>query len=312
MAADVTVSLSASSRRMADASPVFIVGHTRSGTSLLYRVLQSHPAFRPTRLDLHETQIFAHLPMAFRFDAHPPRQLVAFMLKDHERFNAFLAETRSVRRASALAAPVSLALRGRVPLAAWRAQGLHLVVRSYLSHAWAARGCERLVEKSPRNVPHIPKLRLVSPRSRQLFISRHPVDVYSSYQKRAQTDRTATWANISPHHFVRRYRRAARGAISAAATDDSSLLLVRYEDLTSNAEAEFQRICDFLGEPFDRSAIEEQVPAGSQQSQRDLPVYGAIIEHTKRWEDHVAVEEARLLETELADVMEWMRFPRYT
>jgi hypothetical protein len=48
---------------MKEKSPVFIVGPGRSGTSLLYRMLQKHPVFEPQNcaagVDLTESQVFS-------------------------------------------------------------------------------------------------------------------------------------------------------------------------------------------------------------------------------------------------------------
>lgn len=303
-------SLKDSSARMKAASPVFIVGHPRSGTSVLYRTLQQHSSFRPREIELSEPQIFRHLALAFRFDSNPPPQLLRFMLKDRDHFDAFLEETRRLRRSTIVSAPVSLPLRGDIPLTLWRAQGMHLVVRSYLSHAWAARGCARLLEKSPRNVPHVDKIRLVSPGARMLFMSRHPVDVLSSYRKRALTDERARWARMSQPRFTRIYRNAVRGALAEAASRSDSFLLTRYEDFTHDPTAEVKRICDFVGEPFEASTLDEF--SGQRKARTQTHLYGAIQARTKNWQDFVDVSEAKRLETDLLDVMTSLGYPRYT
>jgi Sulfotransferase family len=310
----VPADLRASSERMAHASPVFIVGHTRSGTSLLYRTLQSHTAFRPTSMDLHETQIFHRLPTASAWGIRPPRQLLAFMLKNREHYEAFLQETRWLRMGTVATAAAAVPLRGDLPLPVWRAHGLHLIVRSYLAHAWSARGCERLVEKSPRNVPHVPKLLAVSPRARMVFLCRHPVDVYSSYLKRARNDPAASWANISQGKFVRRYRSAVLGATARAAVAGSPLLVLKYEEFTSDPVAQFARVCEFIGERVERAAVEELPPPGGSERTpaKARPLDGAIVANTKRWQDVVGVDEARQVEDQLADVMDRVGYARYT
>lgn len=307
----VLTSLSHSSAHMKAASPAFIVGHPRSGTSLLYRIMQQHSAFRPSRVDLNETQIFLHVGRAFRFDADPPKQLLRFMLKDRTHFDAFLQETRLLRRSTVLTAPAALPLRGDLPLALWRAQGMHLVVRSYLWHAWSARGCARLLEKSPRNVPHVDKLLLVSPSAKMIFMSRHPVDVFSSYRKRAKVDPKAGWANTSRSRFTRIYRNAVRGALEQSRSRPESFLLTRYEDFVQDPAREFGRICAFVGEPFEEAALQESPDTATMPS-RYHRLYGAIETNTKRWRDVVHVDDARRVETELLDVMAQLGYPRYT
>ena len=152
-------SLLESSERLRTASPVFIIGHPRSGTSMLFATLLRHPAFRTTSLDLHESQIMRRLSTAFWWNEQRPRQLLGFMLGDKAEYRRFLDETSHLRLSTALTAPAAVPLRGRIALPLWRQQKLHLVVRSFFDHAWRARGCQRLVDKSPRNVPHIRRLR---------------------------------------------------------------------------------------------------------------------------------------------------------
>src|SRR4029453_13830088 len=56
-----------------------------------------------------------------------------------------------------------------------------------------ARPCGRTREKPPRHVEHVGKLFACFPQARLLYIHRHPVDVYSSYVRRGQTDPPAAW-----------------------------------------------------------------------------------------------------------------------
>lgn len=304
---DVVTSLERSSARMAAAAPVFVVGHHRCGTSLLYRTLQQHPAFAPRRVELSETQIVRRLPLAYRWDTRMPRQLARFMLKDEAHLAAFLAETRTLRRRALLTAPLALPRRGDLPLALWRAQGLHLVVRSYLAHAWQARGCRRLVEKSPRNVPHAAKLRLVSPGATQVFMVRHPVEVYASLRKRVAADPSARWADLSPRRFVARYHGAAAGALAEAV--DPSFVVLRYEDLTADPAATMGRLYDLLGEPF--VDPERTGPGEHGHAAPPRPLDGPIRTRTTHWQDHVGPGEARRLQDRLGDVMEALGYDRY-
>jgi Sulfotransferase family len=301
---------------MRSASPVFIMGLGRSGTSLLYRTMQKHPAFRPTTINLQETRLMGRLPWAFRFDEESPRQLVRFMLKDSEHYRAFLEETRRLRRVTLLTFPVNAPLRGRTPMPLWRAQGLHLVARSYLWHAWAARGSQRLVEKTPGHVMYIDKLRAVSPECRLIFVIRHPVDCFSSFRKRAQVDpKAARWADLSLGKFVRRYRAGVGEALAQSEVLGEQLLLLRYEDFTSSPHDELRRLCDFLGEPFVESAIQDSEPDGAAAARGTAAyrhLYGAIKTGTKSWTDFVTQEEARLLETRLAKEMSAFGYSSYT
>jgi hypothetical protein len=151
------------SRTMKAASPVFIVGEARSGSSLLYRTLQKHPAFRPKVQNLVETEIFVHLRRTFLFTPEYPDTLRRFMLEDACAYTAFLRSIRPARVVSALTAPLNYLLRDPA-MWVWLANLNHLVLRSYFFHAWQARGCPRLLEKTPTNILHLPKLARAFPR----------------------------------------------------------------------------------------------------------------------------------------------------
>ena len=303
--------LAQSSERLLAASPVFIVGHPRSGTSMLFATLLRHPSFQTRTMDLHESQIMRRLATAFTWNEARPRQLLGFMLGNRDEYRAFLRETASLRRSTLFTAPAAIPLRGRIPLPLWRRQKLHLVVRNYFAHAWTARGCSRLVDKSPRNVPHISRLQLVSPNCKMLFIARHPVDTLASYRSRVRRDPSASWADVTPSKFLRIYREGVEGAITAQDSLTEKLLITRYEDFTRDPFSEFERICNFLDEPFLAECLEGSEGSRPKAVASSL-LYGPVASNTRRWAEEIDDATARLVEAELSDLMERMQYQRYT
>ena len=142
------------SAEMKVSRPVFIVGEARSGTSILYRTLQKHSSFRPLRANLVETEIFSHLRRTFMFGPSYPGSLVRFMLDDEAAYREFLESIRIIRLISLLAVGVNFAFRDRSDVI-WYANLNHLLLRTYFFHAARARGCRRLVEKTPTNSANI-------------------------------------------------------------------------------------------------------------------------------------------------------------
>lgn len=284
---------------------------------MLFRALLRHPSFAPVTTgsrrapNLYESQIIRRLATSFNWNEENPRQLLRFMMENRAEYQSFLDETRTMRLSTLLTAPLAAPLRGRVPTALWHKQQLHLVVRSYFAHAWDARGCGRLVDKSPRNVVHIDKLKLVSPRSRMLFVSRHPLDTFASYRARARRDPGAKWADISPGRFIRIYRGGVMGALREAAKPDSSLLVTRYEDFTRDPAEGFRRICAFVGEPYLESCLDGEQGARPKPVASDL-LYGPISANESKWPRDVDEVSARRLEDSLSPVMEAAGYRRYT
>ena len=285
---------------MQAASPVFIIGEARSGSSLLYRTLQKHPSFRPKVQNLVETQAFAHLRRTFLFSLEYPDTFRRFMLDDPCAYAAFLRSIRPARVASALAAPVNYVVRDPA-MWWWLATLNHLVLRSYFFFAWQARGCARLVEKTPTNVVHLPKLARAFPAGRFLYIHRHPVDVFSSYRRRAAVDPGAGWADLTLERFCSVYRHRTSLALDWAGRHDN-LHLVRYEQLTGDPPAAFRPLCAFLQEPYVAEALEEPAP-NPDRWPVDRHLWGGIVQQTKQWRDYLSDTEAAALQERLAPVM---------
>ena len=124
-------------------SPVFIVGAPRSGTSLLYRILQRHSAFKPSRLNLEETNIFQHLWRLPFVRGHRPASLFNYMLGDETAYREFVDTIRPVRVLSAVLIIPNAALRNGATWW-WRTVNQSdLVLRAYFHFAKRARGCHR-------------------------------------------------------------------------------------------------------------------------------------------------------------------------
>lgn len=302
-------------RRARRMRPVFIVGAPRSGSSLLYRTLQHHPSFRCANaedgMNLHETDIVAHLYNLPWFKREQPRTLWGYMLKDVGRFDAFLASIEPLKTRVRNVRRIDERLERDLP-----ARGLieryylryDRIVRNYFVHAHEARGCGRLVEKTPHHIAHVDLFRAAFPNARFLYIHRHPIDVYSSYRRRAQVDPRAEWARLSPDEFIELY-----GGMSSRAIDEArgaaDVLLVPYEEFTAEPRSSFAGICSFLDEPFVADALE--VDEQRDDYEIDPHLFGEITTDTKDWRDYVSEDEAAHVETELAEVMDAWRYERY-
>lgn len=198
---------------MAAADPVFIVGEARSGTSILYRTLQKHSTFAPKKQSLVETEVFAHLPRAFLFNRTYPEAWIRFFLEDRAEWDLFLRSIRLSRVATAALAPVNYLRRDRWRWLFYAGMG-PAVLRRFVFHATRARGCRRLVEKTPTNVQHLEELTAAFPHGRLLYVHRHPVDVFSSYRRRAAVDPAGDWANLDVRTYAERWTASTTRALS--------------------------------------------------------------------------------------------------
>ena len=294
---------------MREATPVFIVGEARSGTSLLYRTLQKHPSFRPHTQNLVETDPFSHVRRTFMFSRTYPETWIRFMLNDDAAWNAFLRTIRPLKAVSVAWLPVNYVVRDRL---AWLyfVNLHHVVLRAYFFYATQARGCRRLVEKTPTNTRHLRRLALTFPHATFLYIHRHPVDVFTSYRRRAAVDAQARWADLRLDEFCRRYETATRQALDWRDAGHGHLHFVRYEALTTDPERTFRAVCAFLNEPFEREAIEEHAP-NPDRWPVDPHLWSTIVPSTKRWQDYISPDEAIELQRQLAHTMSRLGYEAY-
>jgi hypothetical protein len=301
--------LLAISAQMKSSEPVFIVGEARSGTSILYRTLQKHTSFRPRETSLVETDIFSLLRRTFMFSPTYPDSLIRYMLNDRVSYTAFLGSIRVVRFLNLLAVAPNLVLRDRSDVL-WYANLNHLVLRSYFFHAARARGCRRLVEKTPTNTRNLRRLWTTFPEARFLYIYRHPVDVFSSYRRRATNDPNAAWAaRLSARDFCETYRASAERVL-AWKNRHRNLRMIRYEDFVREPVTELRDVCDFLEETFEKEMVEEPNP-DPDKWRGDPHLWGEIVASTKDWRDHISSSEANYVQTALSDVMKRLGYEPY-
>ncbi len=283
-------------------SPVFIVGAPRSGTSLLYRILQRHSAFEPSRLNLEETNIIQHLWRLPFVRGHHPASLFNYMLADEDAYHAFVDTIRPLRVLSTVLLIPNAVLRNG---AAWWWRSVNqsdLVLRAYFYFAKQARGCNRLVEKTPENWRFTDRLVGAFPRCRMLYLSRHPVEQFASYRRRLRDDPEARWAALSVGRFCSDYENSTQHVLRLRERG-SPLLILRYEELTSQPEETFGRICDFLGVRVELDALRETNPERIEWSP-DPHLFGEITPMTKQWRDLVTSDEAAEIEKRLSTLMQ--------
>jgi hypothetical protein len=274
--------------------PVFIVGEARSGTSILYRTLQKHDVFRPREENLAESQVMTYVDRIGTLRSREPASMFGYMAYDESAYDSFLASIAPMR-----------------PLVGLLGVGQRFVVRSYFHHARSARGVDRILEKSPAHIRHVDGLLAYYPKAQLIYIHRHPVDVYSSYLRRAEADPNADWARISTAKFATLWEANTTLALNTAARlGDARFLLVRYEAFTAKADRVVKEICDFVRVPFDPQIVIERNPDLTRWKP-DPHVYGQIAAKTKDWRTYVSIEAAMELQQRVASTMKRLSYDPY-
>lgn len=293
-------------------NPVFIIGQMRGGSSILYRTIQKHSSFRLAQENLTESDIFCYANRSHLLTKNGPKSVLDYMVNNQNLYDNLLANIAKIQRFHRRIGSFDFTLGNRISnrlLWFWYASLNHCVVQAYYFFAHQARGCSRLIDK-PNNAQFIEHIQLAFPRSRLIYIYRHPIDVYSSYRKRGQIEKTG-WTQITPQVFCRLYAYSVNKVLKLSEQNSNCIHLVRYEAFTHNPEEQFSLICRFLGEPFEAQATKEERP-NLQKYHIDPHLFGDIVTRTKNWTDYIAEEEALLIENKLRDSMHRLGYQPYT
>lgn len=270
--------------------PFFIVGCPRSGTSVLARMLGTHPNLAIP----YESHLYNRIyPAARRYgdlsDPSARARLVGEILR-----------TDYIRQWTP---PPPLA----DTLSAIRRDDFHGIVDG-LMRAWTAtQGKGRWGEKTPQHMFWWETIRAGFPDFQMIHVVRDGRDVALSYRA----------AHFGPKHV---YALAQRWAeyLSAAQRAEVSLgpdafLVVRYEELMAAPEAELRRICRFLGEEFAPEMLgfyRADVLYPTDRRNLDNLRRPLLTENSGKWRSRMSPRELRLFEAVAGALLERHGYPR--
>lgn len=205
---------------------IFLISQPRSGSTLLQRILASHPAIHTTS----EPWIALHPLIALR-----KRGVSADYCHD-------LARTATLEFLSTLPAGLETYY-----------EAIGLMLNHMYGTALRSSRKTRFLDKTPRYYAIIPELRRIFPEARFIFLIRNPLAVLSSVFE--------AWATRSGGHYSLRcdYLHdllagpvALAAAIAKPGPHDS---VIRYEDLVAAPELQLERLCGSLGLDFDPAMV---------------------------------------------------------
>lgn len=213
--------------RQADA-PIFIVGYSRSGTSLLRAMLNAHPAIHIAQ----ESAFYQWLqPMRMR-EARAARAW----------FEGY-ARSASFRLLGVDPAPILADTPADLPRAE---AGRHLLPR-VLGDRAARLGRRRWGDKTPLHSQRLDVIFRDFPEARVIHVARHPAPTVASIG-------AMPWGTDSAWLSASLYRDVTR-AVSA---QGDRVLILRLEDLLSDPREALSRALSFLGEPWDDRVLKHE------------------------------------------------------
>jgi hypothetical protein len=254
-------------------TPVFVVGPSRSGTSMMRDILAGHP-------DLWiggETHYFDDLRIRMR--GHEQTQLSAEQRTACENYFLSLAD-RPYGRGGDPDRATKLDRHELRSAAAQIGPGADAYFVAYCEVMAHKRGKSRWGEKTPRHVFRIDEILGVWREAKVICMVRDPRAVVSSYRwwkretekTRAQRAIDETWA-LDDRRAAKSYnvfvismlwRAAMRASLNAVARHGPDRVrLQRYEDVVRDPEAEIRRLAEWLGLDYDPSLLDVAVSNSS-------------------------------------------------
>lgn len=237
-------------------TPVFIVGLTRSGTTLLEQILCSHPGIVAGGELTFIQEIADTAPKDLDSDKPYPECLEA------------LNETN-----------------GTAVVGKWR--------EYYLARAKELdidlKGANLFTDKMPLNMTNLFLIGLLFPESPIIHIVRNPMDaclssMFSNFAHRHE------WANNIVH--VAAYCREVFGLVEHYKENlEMNFMQLRYEDLVADQEKWSRKVIEFVGVDWDNRVMEfykiKRVARTASYAQVNQKIYTTSVERYKKYEKHL-------------------------
>ena len=204
--------------------PVFVAGLERSGTSLMYALLASHPNIAMTR----RTNLWTHF-----YDQYGD-------LSDRGNLDRCIDMMMRYRRLRLLT-PDAERLRNDFSTG----PATYPRLFALLEEQYAERlGKERWGDKSLNTERYADVIIDAYDGVRILHMIRDPRDRYASSKTRWQVRRGGAGAGTAE------WLSSARSALGSQQRHPGHVMVVRYEDLATDPERMLRQICDFIDEPY--------------------------------------------------------------
>jgi hypothetical protein len=269
---------SASDNRPATLSaPIFVVGNVHSGTTLLQKILASHP-------DVYaghgETQFYPNLAL---IRSHFPdlgstgvrRNYLAYLIQLLSRnFNEAESAFHENRLDSILEVPGNPRILQLAESALCGERSHQRMYFEVFDIVASCKGAVRWLEKTPAHVFYIDEISQQRPQSRIIELIRDPRAVLASKRSRSREEWLGNFdANRAIHAaggydpvlrslaWKSGYRQAARAKLRYP----GRILTIRYEDLVQDPQDTIRSVCDFVELEYRRDMLQVHVTNSSSQ-----------------------------------------------
>lgn len=270
-------------------TPVFIVGHPRSGSTLLASLMGSHENIFAVP-ETHFWDGAERLGLLFKLNIKhwPKKHIIERMYEVNPRLND-LPITQSDWQSEVKQGDPS---------------NLCSVFKS-LMRAIETYGDSRPLEKTPRHLEYVESIFNCFPDTKIICILRDGRDAVESLVK-------AEWTHSNQMKHAVYWSWCVRHAIKLKVKYLNNFYIVRYEDLLEEPESTLQMLCDFLGEPYDSSLLcssSSSIVVPSWESNWKEKSQGAIDpSHAYKWKS-LPLHNVLEIEDIICDELKLLNYP---
>jgi hypothetical protein len=284
---------------------VFVTGASRSGTTVLSRVLGNHSRVLWSR-ELHYFGDLCPDNASRRLDDQEIEHLAAVLFARHARNLWEKGTTPDERRRARLL---------RESLAPEQRTGYGVFSAAMASLAEAA-GKPIACEQTPRNVFYAQGILDNLPEASFVHLVRDPRAVVASQKNRWKMrmlgashipvhETIRTWVNYHPVTMARLWVSATTAGLRLA--DHPRFRLLRFEDLLTTPEECVSSLCDFLEIPFEREML--LVPKwGSSNVRHESDNKGLSKDVLDNWETVLTASETAIVEQMTGSLMQRLAY----
>lgn len=262
--------------------PIFIVGNSRSGTTLVSNIL----GLNKEVYSFCEIHFFENMYISDAPDVLTEEQALALL-------GRLLGTAREGRFGYKVVEPY-LAEAKEVLSNAFSENFTALdVYATFLDYEARRNGKSRPCEQTPRYIFYLEEILSKWPSARIIVMQRDSRDIllsqkskWKQYRPSAETpnrrEMIRAWSNYHPILLTQMWKKAMQAALKFKS--DDRLLWIRFEDLIAQPDQQTKRICDFLGIEYDSSML--KVPASkSTLAKQDNVKEGISQAPVDRWRE---------------------------
>ncbi len=284
---------------------VFVVGNSRSGTTMLMRMFAKHPAMGTINESHFLERHWSPQSHEMALDEAAATTLL-LRLTSVQRDGYFASDNAEYK---AMCAELVAQLPGNKRTAI-------AIYKAFLANEAKHHGLPRLCEKTPQYVFFIPELLRFFPNARIVNMVRDPRAVLASqkhkWKRRGLGSTFMPWwetvrLRINYHPITMSQLWNASLEAANRCVNHPQVLNLRYEDLVAQPEVELQKLCDFTGLEFDLAML--NIANASSSVQADDPTAKGVVKRSPQaWKAHLKPHEIALVQRLCAHYMKHHKY----